>query len=209
MSKEIRDEAVEVEAKATEVLSEGFRPMIRHTIRHRRHDGHWSATMTRDLHAGNHVAAVIAYDLERDKLVLIRQFRLAANIATGRGVMVEIVAGGVEPGETAEAAARRELHEETRLQAGAMIHCFDFMPSPGITTEYATVFLASVDSANLPESAGEDEDEDIAPFVIAYDDALALAASGSLMNGFLLQALNWLGATGKAKVRAMLEDNER
>src|ERR1700748_2038580 len=47
------------------------------------------------------VAAVLPYDPSRDVIVVMRQFRLAAHVANGRGELIEIVAGHVEKGETA------------------------------------------------------------------------------------------------------------
>ncbi len=191
MSDRLADLPVETQTGESEILSDGFKRMVRHRSRHRTSDGDWSAWLKRDLHEGGRVAAVIAHDPARDELVLIRQYRLAAHRATGLGGLVEIVAGGVEPGEDARAAAIRELREETGLEAASLVHCFDFMPSPGITEEQATVFLAEVDASSLPARAGEDEDEDIVPFAAKVDDVISALDAGRLRNGFLLLALNW------------------
>ena len=80
---------------------------------------------------------VICVDLAREALVLIRQFRLPAHLATGEGDLAEIVAGRVEPGEALDAAARREVKEETGLDAGAMVELYAFLPTPGIVDEHA------------------------------------------------------------------------
>ena len=191
MNDVLADRPVETETGQEEVLCGGFKRMVRHRNRHRTSEGSWSNWLTRDLHEGGRVAAVIAHDPARDELVLIRQYRLAAHRATGLGGLVEIVAGGVEPGEDARAAAIRELREETGLEARNLVHCFDFMPSPGITEELASVFLAEVDASALPARAGEDEDEDIVPFTAKVDDIIAAMDEGRLHNGFLLLALNW------------------
>src|SRR4051812_27203507 len=66
----------------------------------------------RDVLRAGRVAAVLPVDLARGQVVLIRQFRLAAHLATGKGEMIEIVAGRIEPGEVAAVAARRECLEE-------------------------------------------------------------------------------------------------
>lgn len=200
----LEDRPVETEIAGRSVLSEGFRRMVRFMLRHRTHDGGWSGVMTRDIHEGAKVAAVIAWDPERDRLVLIRQYRPAAHLATGHGSLVEIVAGGVEDGEAPEIAAARELREETGLAARAMIACLDFLPSPGITTEHAFLFLALVDSSGLPETAGEDADEDIQPLAVSVDEAIAAARDGTLRNGFALLALNWFAGQDRTALETRL-----
>lgn len=202
----LADRPVETEITGRSVLSEGFRRMVRFMLRHRRHDGGWSGMMTRDIHEGAKVAAVIAWDPERDRLVLIRQFRPAAHLATGCGSLVEIVAGGVEDGEAPETAALRELKEETGLVAQAIVPCLEFLPSPGITTEHAFLFLALVDSSALPATAGEDDDEDIEPLAVPVLTTLDAAGRGVFRNGFALLALNWFAGQDRAELRQRLTE---
>ena len=82
-------------------------------------------------------SAVILPLLEDGRIVLIRQFRLAA----GR-FLWELPAGGLDRGETALAAARRELAEETGYRASSWRKLIEFFPSPGILDERMTLFLA-------------------------------------------------------------------
>ncbi|MCB1383735.1 MAG: NUDIX domain-containing protein [Notoacmeibacter sp.] len=193
MTEPLADQRLETEFAEPEVLSTGFRRMVRHRLRHRCHDGAWSNLLTRDIHEGAHVAAVLIWDRKADSLVLIRQFRPAAHLATGMGSMLEIVAGGVEAGEDAALAAAREMREETGLVPSSLAHCFDFMASPGITTEFSSLFLAEADSSQLSAVAGEDDDEDIRPVAVPVAEALAALDGNTMYNGFLLMALNWFG----------------
>jgi ADP-ribose pyrophosphatase len=78
-------------------------------------------------HSGSVVVLAVLPD---GRLVLVRQYRHA----TGQSLW-ELVAGGIEPGETARDAARRELLEETGYRARTLKPLFDFFPSPGILTE--------------------------------------------------------------------------
>ena len=57
--------------------------------------------------------AVLAAVTSEGKLVMVRQYRKPA----GR-VMLEVPAGKIDLGESAEAAAKRELKEETGYTAG-------------------------------------------------------------------------------------------
>ena len=78
------------------------------------------------------VVVILPVDLDRDEIVLIRQFRLGAHLALGQGDLVEVPAGRVERGEDVAAAARRECQEETGLAPQALVPLFDLMPSAGL-----------------------------------------------------------------------------
>ena len=147
--------------------------------------------LERELLATHRTAAVLPYDAATGDLILIRQFRLAAHLRTGRGMMIEIVAGAVDEGEDVEAAARRELTEETGLVADTLEWAADFLPSPGMSDEYATLFVAAVDAGAFHHEAGTDDDERIFPFRVGLAEALAAADEGRMTNGFTLLALNW------------------
>ena len=155
-------------------------------------DGETSEQARTVLQVGR-VAAVITVDLARDEIVLLRQFRLAGHLATGRGEMVEIVAGGVEEGEDLVQAARRECIEEIAIEPQCLTPVFQFMPAPGVNNELATVFLGVVDAARTPTRGGAgSENEETAPFRVSIDDALAALTDGTVVNGYTVIALQWL-----------------
>jgi len=181
-----------------------FRPLAEFAIRHRDRDGH-PVESRRELLEGGRVVGILPYDPGRDRLVLIRQYRLAAELAHGLGDMVELPAGGVEKGEDDAAAAARELAEETGLAALALAPAFAFLPTPGLTTEFATIFLALVDAGNLPVRAGHDHDEDIAPFLAPLDEVLAALDGGRIHNGFVHAAILWFARHGRARAARLAE----
>ena len=95
---------------------------------------------------------VIPY-LPDGRIILVRQYRYAAGQS-----MWELVAGGLEPGETPSHAARRELEEETCYRARTVKRLLEFYPSPGVMNEKMHLFEAR----ELTPSQGEpDEDERI------------------------------------------------
>ncbi|MBI3981362.1 MAG: NUDIX hydrolase [Gemmatimonadetes bacterium] len=71
-------------------------------------------------------------------ILLIRQYRYAAG-----GVLWEIPAGVLEPGESPLDCARRELREETGASAESFQHLTTIFTTPGFTDEQIHLFLAS------------------------------------------------------------------
>ncbi len=199
MTEPVADRAVETEITGREVLGGRFRPLRAFDVRHRETSDEMVSTR-RELLEGGRVVGVIAYDPGRGRLVLIRQYRLAAHLANGLGEMIELPAGGVEAGEDDDAAARRELLEETGLTARVLEPAYSFLPTPGLTNEFATIFLALVDAGSMAERAGVDDDEDIRPFLASPHEALAAVDAGLIHNGFAISALLWFARHGRERV---------
>lgn len=81
-------------------------------------------------------AAVVPF-LDRDRVLMIRQYRFA----TG-GEILEIPAGKLEPGEAPETCAARELLEETGYRAGRLEKLGAIWTSPGFTDEVIHLYSA-------------------------------------------------------------------
>jgi len=136
---------------------------------------------------------VLPIDPGRDEVVLLRQFRLAAHLANGRVNLVEIVAGHVEADEQPAEAARRECVEEIGVAPGLLVELFTYLTSPGMSDEEITLFLGIVDASGVPERAGAAaEHEETVPMRVPIDAALAALAAGTVRNGPLIIALQWL-----------------
>ena len=82
-------------------------------------------------------AVMMAVD-EKNRVMLVRQFRLPAN-----QYMWELPAGKTDEGENVLQAAKRELIEETGLRAKKWKKLASFFPSPGYVEEKMTIFLAT------------------------------------------------------------------
>ena len=113
--------------------------------------------LRQDLVIVDHPGAVcIAPVLPDGRLLLVRQYRHA----TGEW-LVEIPAGRLEEGETPEAAAARELEEETGHQAGSLALLRTLWPAPGFCSEAIRLFLARDLVALADGGRPADEDEEL------------------------------------------------
>lgn len=186
------DRPARADVEGPELLAPGFRRYERYHIVLHHADG-TSDVQTRDIIRAGSVVGVLGYDPERELVVLIRQFRFGAHLVHDRGDMVEIVAGIVEQGESFEAAALRECEEEAGVVPRALIPMLRFVPSPGVSDEFAVLFLGLMDSTALPAQAGAaEETERTHPFAVTLDDALAAVRAGRVINGYVIVALQWL-----------------
>jgi len=201
--RELADRPADVSLSPAELLAKGYRPYQRYHVTLRGPDGE-AVAQTRDILLAGQVVAVLPVDLARDEIVLIRQFRLPAHLATGKGDMIEIVAGRVEAGEAPAEAARRECFEEIGVAPGKLVELFSYLTTPGITDETVTVFLAAIDAGQVPRRvANPTEGEEIETLGVSIDAAASALNENRMRNGPLVIALQWL-ALNRGRLATLL-----
>ena len=182
---------VEVVEKAT--VFQGRFQVDRYRLRHKRHDGQWSETFTREVFERGHAAAVLPYDPVLDRVVLIEQFRPGAYTSGRHPWLIEIVAGIIEPGEPAADVARREAKEEANVEITAIEEVASFLMTPGGCSESVTFFIGRCDSQGAGGVHGlAQEHEDIRVFTVSTDEAAAMLAEGKIENALAIIAIQWL-----------------
>jgi ADP-ribose pyrophosphatase len=92
---------------------------------------------TREIVEHAECVAVVPVDANGD-ILLVRQYRKAIDKE-----LLEIPAGGIEPGEDPETAVKRESQEEIGHLPGKVERLGGFYSSPGFCTEYLYLYLAT------------------------------------------------------------------
>jgi ADP-ribose pyrophosphatase len=171
----------------------GYFRIDRYRLRHRLFRGGWSGEMTREVFERGHAAAVLPYDPVADAVVLIEQFRIGAFAAGKEPWLVEVVAGIIEKGETAEDVVRREAVEEAGCQVHELIPIADALVSPGATSECIYIFCGRVDSAGVGGYHGQEhEHEDIRVTVVPFAEILPMLEQRKVDNATALISMQWL-----------------
>jgi len=109
---------------------------------------------------------------EDGTIALVRQWRYPL----GR-YSLEIAAGRIEPGDSPEQTAARELEEELGLRASNLRKLVEFNVAPGYCEERIYVFLAT---GLLKSIQNLDDDEEIESVRIPLADALELVRRGEI-----------------------------
>lgn len=142
---------------------------------------------------------VLAVD-DDEHAYFAREFRYAIGRES-----VEIVGGGVEEGESAEEAARRELREELGIEAEEFVGLGTIQPVTSLVNSASTLFLAR---GLRFEGKDEDAGEVIRTVKMPLREAAARALSGEIFHSttcvLILRAHHHLrqkGAGRKAEER--------
>jgi nudix-type nucleoside diphosphatase (YffH/AdpP family) len=111
------------------------------------------ATIRREVERHGNGAAVLPYNAEQRRALVVRQFRTPVFDACGDEDLEEACAGMVT-GEDAEAAARREAYEELGVVLNEMEFVGQVWPSPGVSSERQSLFLAPYSAADRTGKGG-------------------------------------------------------
>ncbi|HEY0267317.1 MAG TPA: NUDIX domain-containing protein [Rhizomicrobium sp.] len=185
-----------VKLRSLKLLSDNYYVLRRADFDFRRGDGQWQQ-QTRESYDIGDAATVLPLDRAHSKVLLVKQFRWPMFEWGYHEMMVEAVAGKLD-GDDPETCIRREAMEEAGVAISSprlVSFCFT---SPGAVKERVSMFLADYDSTIPREKGGgqAEEGEDIEVLEMSLDDALAMVASGAIVDAktiLLLQAAKLAG----------------
>ena len=140
-----------------------------------------------------HVRAVgVLPRLPDGSYIWVRQYRKPLD-----AYVIEICAGLIEPGETPEETARRELLEETGCRPKSLHRIGALASSPGYTDEMVDLFLADCDPPEVGQKL--DSDESIEVLRLCSDEIENGIRNGSIFDGKSVSA--WFLARLHADLR--------
>jgi ADP-ribose pyrophosphatase len=126
-------------------------------------------------------AAAVVPVLEGGDVLLVRQYRYA----TG-GWLLEVPAGKLDPGESPETCAAREVEEETGYRPGELRPLGWIWTSPGFLDEKIWLFLAT---GLTPAQQGLGDDEVLSVERLPLQEAVDRAVRGEIHDGKSVCAL--------------------
>ncbi|MFA5104010.1 MAG: NUDIX hydrolase [Candidatus Margulisiibacteriota bacterium] len=143
-------------------------------------------------------AVVIIPLISRDKVVIIRQFRVVVN-----QYIYELPAGSIDKGEKPLACAKRELIEETGYRATAIKKIGKLIPCPGYSTEVLHIFQAKglvlVEAPHATPVHGNlspikcDPDEIIEPLIVSRSQIRKMFRSGKILDAKTIASFAMIG----------------
>jgi ADP-ribose pyrophosphatase len=120
---------------------------------------------------------------EGGNVLLVRQYRAGA-----KRELLELPAGGLEPGEARDDCARRELQEEIGFYPEELEELGHFQVAASYTTEVITIYLAG---KLRPSRLQPDQDERITTVRMPFPEALQAALSNQIDDSKTLIGLTW------------------
>lgn len=126
---------------------------------------------TREIVEHSDCVAVVVLD-SKDRVIMVRQYRKAVD-----KFLLEIPAGGIEPGEQPIECVRRELQEEIGYLPNRIERLGGFYSAPGYCTEYLHLYLAT---HLIPSRKKAEDTEEIEVVRIPLSRVPDMIASGEI-----------------------------
>ncbi len=127
-----------------------------------------------------HNAVAVIGQLSEDQFIFVREYRHLC-----KGISLGHIGASIEPGETAEGAAARELQEEAGYRPSTLIRLGGQYSLPALSTEYVEVYLAQdLESVPLQPEAYEQ----IEPVILSAEEIETAIRNGDVIDGITITA---------------------
>jgi GDP-mannose pyrophosphatase NudK len=164
-----------------EVLSDNWYTLRKYTFDYQHTDGKWER-QSREAYDRGNGATILLYNIEKQTVILTRQFRLPTYTnGNETGMLIEACAGLLDK-DNAEDCIKRETEEETGYKIKSVKKIFEAYMSPGSVTEILYFFIAEY-SADMKVSDGggcETEQENIEVLEFPFAKAVEMIGTGEI-----------------------------
>lgn len=134
-----------------------------------------------------HPGAVAIIPITKEgKIVFVEQYRKALERS-----LIETPAGKLEPGESPEITARRELEEETGYGCEQLKFIQSFATSPGFADEIIHMYVAE-GLYKIENSASLDEDEFVEIIEATIEEAELMMKNGQIFDAKTAYSVLWV-----------------
>ncbi|TLV00073.1 GDP-mannose pyrophosphatase NudK [Dyadobacter luticola] len=191
----MKNESIKVVGE--EVLSDNWYTLRKYTYDYQRPDGSWER-QSREAYDRGNGATILLYNIEKQTVVLTRQFRLPTYTnGNDTGMLIEACAGLLDR-DNAEDCIKRETEEETGYKIKSVRKIFESYMSPGSVTEILYFFVAEY-SEDMKVSDGggcETEQENIEVMEIPFADAVTMVRNGEIKDAKTIMLVQYAQLEG-------------
>src|SRR6202046_751894 len=184
------------------VLSDDWYTLKKTTFDYRRRDGRWQR-QSREIYDRGNGAVVLLFNVDRNTVVLTRQFRFPAYVnGCSDGLLIEACAGLLD-GDDPHTCISREAQEETGFVVRTPRKVLEAYMSPGSVTEKLHFFVAEYMPQDRVSTGGGDvaEGEDIEVIEVSVASARQMLASGAIQDGKTIMLLQYAALVGLEALR--------
>ena len=163
----------------SQLIYEGWSTLHRYTIDVSK-DSQLSVPVHREIYDSGNGAAVLLYNSSKRRVILTRQFRLAAKLnGHDSGYIIEACAGLLDDMDPVE-AIKKEILEETGLAVRKVKKIMESYASPGAHKEKIWLFTAEYSDSDKIEKGGglSEEHEEIEVLEFTYKEIFDLYNAG-------------------------------
>jgi nudix-type nucleoside diphosphatase (YffH/AdpP family) len=180
-----------IRIKATRLLSDNWYILRTTTFDWLRANGEWQTQHRETYDRGNGVTLLL-YNFERRTVILTRQFRYPAYVNGYDDLLIETAAGLLDDASPEE-RIRAEVEEETGYRLTEVRKVFEVFMSPGAVTEKLHLFVGEYrDDMKVGNGGGlHAEGEDIEVLELPFDEAMAMAEDGRIVDGKTVMLLQY------------------
>ncbi len=185
-----------IKIKETKILSNNWYLLRKITFDYLNKKEEW-IEQNREAYDRGNGAVVLLYNIEKQTVILTRQFRMPTYLnGNADGMLIEACAGLLDADDP-ETAILRETEEETGYKLTHVEKIFEAYMSPGSVTEILYFFIAEYSEHTEKLEGGGIDNEDIDVLELKYDKAMEMVKSGEIKDAKTIMLLQYLKLEGK------------